>query len=129
MGSLYSAYDGYVLPALEGWGLTQMEAVACGIKPIVLDFGGVKDFLSESNAYFVETTDWMQAPVDPVFTFIKPYMKWKLPKKKSLAEKLRQAYDEKIKLPKNYCDIFRSNWSWDNSAELFLKAVKEYVHK
>lgn len=52
---LYAAADAYVLPTRgEGWGRTQMEALACGLPVITTRWGGHLDFLSDDNSWLVD---------------------------------------------------------------------------
>ena len=53
----YAHADAYVMPSNEGFGLTLLEAMACGTPAIGLDHGGVVDFLNEENGILVPTSD------------------------------------------------------------------------
>ncbi|HSE83415.1 MAG TPA: glycosyltransferase family 4 protein, partial [Thermodesulfobacteriota bacterium] len=52
---LYANADAYVMPSNEGFGLTLLEAMASGTPAIGLNYGGVLDFLNETNGYLVPT--------------------------------------------------------------------------
>jgi glycosyltransferase involved in cell wall biosynthesis len=49
----YANADAYAMPSNEGFGLTLLEAMACGTPAIGLDHGGVKDFLDSHNGRLV----------------------------------------------------------------------------
>jgi GT2 family glycosyltransferase len=52
MGSLYRSADCFVVPSRgEGWGMTVLEAMACGLPVIATDWGGPADFLHEGVGY------------------------------------------------------------------------------
>jgi glycosyltransferase involved in cell wall biosynthesis len=50
---LYANADAYVMPSNEGFGLTLLEAMACGTPVIALDHGGVTDFVTHGNGWLV----------------------------------------------------------------------------
>ena len=50
----YANADAYVMPSNEGFGLTVLEAMSCGTPAVVLDHGGVKDFVNEKNGILVK---------------------------------------------------------------------------
>jgi glycosyltransferase involved in cell wall biosynthesis len=47
--------DAYVMPSNEGFGLTLLEAMACGTPAIGLNHGGVTDFVNDENGILVPT--------------------------------------------------------------------------
>ena len=51
----YANADAYLMPSNEGFGLTLLEAMACGTPAIGLDHGGVLDFLNIENGILVPT--------------------------------------------------------------------------
>jgi glycosyltransferase involved in cell wall biosynthesis len=53
----YAGADAYVMPSNEGFGLTLLEAMACGTPTIALDHGGVTDFVSADNGILVPVGD------------------------------------------------------------------------
>ena len=120
MARLYANHDAYVLPSLEGWGLTQMEAIACGFKPIVLGFGGVMDFCDEENSIMVKPTPPQQCPISN-FPFMESYMKWVKPDIKDLKEKMRDVYEKGGEyLSKEYSDAFIKKWTWKDVARKII---------
>ena len=57
LSPLYRAAHCYVSPTRsECFGLTELEAAACGIPIIATNYGGYLDFLNESNAYLIRNT-------------------------------------------------------------------------
>jgi len=51
----YAHANAYVMPSNEGFGLTLLEAMACGTPAIGLRHGGVLDFLNDHNGILVPT--------------------------------------------------------------------------
>lgn len=51
----YANANAYVMPSNEGFGLTLLEAMACGTPVIGLRHGGVLDFLTDQTGYRVAT--------------------------------------------------------------------------
>ncbi len=49
----YANANAYVMPSNEGFGLTLLEAMACGTPAIGLGHGGVTDFVNDSNGILV----------------------------------------------------------------------------
>lgn len=48
--NFYHSLDAFVMPTRgEGFGLTPLEAMACGVMPIVTDWGGCRDFLGDHS--------------------------------------------------------------------------------
>lgn len=58
---IYGKSKIYLMPSvLEGWGLTGMEAMACGAVPVASNYGGMLDFMDENNAVLVEKDNCIQ---------------------------------------------------------------------
>jgi GT2 family glycosyltransferase/glycosyltransferase involved in cell wall biosynthesis len=51
MAEFYRAADCFVLPSAEGFGLTFVEAMMCGLPVIGLDKGGTEQIVTEENGY------------------------------------------------------------------------------
>jgi len=58
LAPLYSSAHAYVAPSRsEGFGMTTLEAMACGVPVIASAYGGHLDFLNENNSYLVPTME------------------------------------------------------------------------
>jgi glycosyltransferase involved in cell wall biosynthesis len=69
LGSLYRACDAAVFPyRAEGFGIPILEAMACGVPPIVPKFGACLDFCSASNAFLMPVRR-ISLPVQGSFAF------------------------------------------------------------
>lgn len=125
MGKVYPCFDGYVLPsALEGWGITFMEAIACGIKPVCPGVGGNMMFCTTDNSYQVEMNGWEHATLFGDWTLFSPAAQWRVPDKTCLKAQMRNAYTEKARLSPEYTKAFREKWSWENAAKKLLEAMQ-----
>jgi glycosyltransferase involved in cell wall biosynthesis len=123
MSILYRMFDGFVLPvALEGFGRTFMEAIACGVKPIGPNAGGSIDFMDRSNSYLVDCDDW-----EPIVPFGRGLFhheaKWRVPNKEKLMATMRKASERRERLSASYVKDFKNAWSWDNAIEKLEKIL------
>jgi len=57
MGALYRSADCFVSPSRgEGWGMTVLEAMACGLPAIATAWSGIADFLHDDVGYPLDST-------------------------------------------------------------------------
>jgi GT2 family glycosyltransferase len=57
MGALYRSADCFVSPTRgEGWGMTVLEAMACGLPAIATGWSGIADFLHDGIGYPLDST-------------------------------------------------------------------------
>ncbi len=126
MQLIYQLFDGYVLPcAGEGFGITFLEAMACGLKPIGPNHGGSLEFMNDKNSYLVDCGDW--EPLIPFGTgeLFSPDSKWKVPLKDSLKAKMREAFEKKERLSKFEVNTLKRTWSWESAAKKMQKALEK----
>ena len=65
---LYSYADGFVLPSrAEGWGLTLVEAIACGLPTATINYSGQTEFLSKIPDLYLQIKHKLVPIVDPIF--------------------------------------------------------------
>ena len=119
---LYKMFNGFVLPvAMEGFGRTFLEAIACGLKPIGPAAGGNMEFMTPKNSYLVECSDWELADHGkqtrrwaPSALF-HPDAMWRVPLKDDLMGKMRTAFNERKRLSDGYVSFFKDQWSWERA--------------
>lgn len=95
LGGLYTACDCYVQPYRgEGFGLTIVEAMACGLPVIVTGAGPAAEYCSEEAGYFVPAT---QVPVPqevwPPSLATERTVSWYEPDLGALRHLMRHAYE------------------------------------
>lgn len=74
---IYGQSKVYLMPSvLEGWGLTGMEAMACGAVPVAAKYGGMVDFMTdEKNAFLVEKDNKIEF-VEAIVKLLRDDNKW-----------------------------------------------------
>ncbi|HEX2273111.1 MAG TPA: glycosyltransferase [Acidimicrobiales bacterium] len=91
MGALYRSADCFVLPSRgEGWGMTVLEAMACGLPVIATGWGGPADFLHEAVSY---PLDWSLVPARARCPYYAGF-EWAEPDHDHLRFLMRQVYDD-----------------------------------
>ena len=126
VSSLYRRFHAYALPSLEGWGLTQLEAIAMGLRPVVLGHGGVLEFCNDKNSRMVKPTGPVQVRTDARFFFYRRNMKWRLPDKEDLKRALRETREEGGFLPDREAMKARKKWSPEQAARKLVAAIEKH---
>lgn len=117
MPELYRAADCYVLPTHgEGWSLTTLEAMACGLPVISTNWSAQTEFLTPENSLLLDTEGLEPARGTPA---IYAGSHWARPSLKHLRHLMRWAY----KHPQAAREIGRrarttacSNFTWEHTA-------------
>lgn len=121
----------FVLPVRsEGFGLPMAEALAMGKPVISTRYGGVLEFLDDSNSYLV---DYMMTPVyGMIFGNYDGSMSWAEPSIMGIRKVMRQAYENqdeaKAKGSKGQKDI-ASRFNWKVVGDVMINRLKQVVRK
>jgi glycosyltransferase involved in cell wall biosynthesis len=121
----YANASAYVMPSNEGFGLTLLEAMACGTPVIGLDHGGVRDFLDSSTGYLVEKgRSYEASDIDTL-----PYVgdRFHQPDIKSLRATMRRVVEneteaqEKATRARRACE---TEFTWEKVTEQFSGLIE-----
>ncbi len=120
---LYIQSDVMVCPTKgDAFGLTMLEAMACGVPVITSDFGGQNDFVDETNGWILPTK--LVPATDPNHLY--ESCNWGVIDKEDLKKLMRKLYENqqlvKDKIPKAITTA--QKFTWDNSAKCAMKALE-----
>jgi len=121
LAQIFRSADCFVLPYRgEGFGLPVLEAMACGVPPIVSDGGATDDFVDQSVGWKIRTVRRELEPNVPPFpTVTTP---WLLePQVDSLVEIMRYAYEHRDEVRARGAAAARrvhTSWTWDQAAAI-----------
>lgn len=128
LASLYTACDCLAAPYRgEGFGLPILEAMACGLAPIVPRGGASDDFVDENNAYLVDaqevecTHDWRLTGIPTELSI----------RVDDLRASMRRAFEDRKDTRsrgKRASDAVRKQYTWHRTAELMAGRIKELVN-
>jgi glycosyltransferase involved in cell wall biosynthesis len=113
MRDFYLSCDLLVLPTRgEGFGLTALEAMACGTCVAVTDFGGCKDYLGEDTLRIASS-------IEPCPEYRDCHGYWAKPSMQSLRFCLRWAFENRAQAKEmgiNAAKRVSEEWTWDHTA-------------
>ena len=90
----YAASDAYVLPSRgEGWGRTQMEAMACGLPVLSTRWGGNLDFMNDNNSLLIDINGLVEIDQRTEIPFYRG-QKWAEPSAENLREMMRKIVEK-----------------------------------
>lgn len=119
--NLYNKADCYVCPSQgEGFDMTTLEAMACGLPAIHNSWGGQMDYINDLDENF---RTWPLAN-NIVPSRFSPWDigNWRKPDLENLKAALRHFYEDKPK-KKKYKKI--ANWTWNKAAKKAIKCLEE----
>jgi len=124
LGAFYKCGDCFVSASMgEGFGMPQLESLACGLPVITTGWSGVTEFLHKDNAYLVDY-DLVDAKARC------PYyegFQWARPKIEDLKAKMRYVYENREEaqaLALKGSEEMRSKFTWDNTSEKIKDRLK-----
>lgn len=124
---LYQSADCFVLPTrAEGWGLTILESMACGVPAIVTRYSAPLDYLTEDNGYLLNVARMVDAR-DNLFGI--ECGRWAEPDIGHLRFLMRHAFEHRDEVrEKGQCarqDALR--FTWKNSAKVAVAAIQQHI--
>lgn len=122
IAGLYRACDAFLAPSkAEGWGLTAIEAMACGLPTALTHYSGHTAFADQQNSLAVP---FEIGPIEPgalpqFFRQDEDYGEWAVPDIDGLAEVMRSMVHDRAVLRERallQSMRIRRKWTWDAAA-------------
>ena len=127
----YNSLDCLVSPSRgEGFGLMQLESMACGVPVIVSNYGGLREYFDDTVGFPMEYNEDYVPPEHNIFSsyYWKNKSKWAEFTNDSMIENMRFCYNniEKVK-EKGLLSIERSKqFTVQKTAQSILSIIKDY---
>lgn len=133
LSGLYTACDVLVHPYRgEGFGLPILEAMACGIPPIVTNGGACLDFCNYENSLLVKAKAIRYENKMIGDKELTDYLWLYEPDKNDLKKQMLFAVENRAKmleLGEAASKFAHNNFSWENSFEILQKRIVELINK
>jgi glycosyltransferase involved in cell wall biosynthesis len=129
---IYNAADAFVFPSrAEGWGLPLIEAMACGLPAIAVNYSGQTEFLKEVEGHFMPVAHRLVPINDPEYQQFAlghegDWGRWAEADVDDLAQKLQE-------MVKNYpawrqnglraSQILRAKFPWTTATDIALESL------
>ena len=120
MNNIYNLGDCFVSPShAEGFNMTCLEAMACGLPIITPDWGGQMDFIPEDNE-FIPVTEFEPPRFTPW-----DHGKWGKIDIEKLRASMRHVFEnqEEFRLVGMKNSFEARKWSWEEAAKKVLKII------
>jgi hypothetical protein len=122
---LYQGSDCFVLPTHgEGWGMTLLEAMACGTPAIATNWSAPTTFLTEANGYPLPSRGLIATGLD------KPYYRdaqWADPDETALVDLLRHvaAHPDECRRKGQQAIQDVQQWTWTRAVDVVCERLAE----
>lgn len=127
MGKIYRAADAFISPTSgEGWGMTILEAMACGLPTIATCWGGQQEFFNEETGYPIRIKGLTPCPFS--HNYYKGF-RWAEPDFDHMIEQMLYVYENREIEKKRSEEIAKkivTEWTWEKTAE---KIISRFNHK
>lgn len=121
LAKIYNVFDLYIQCAnSEGFGLPQVEAAACGIPIACTNYSAMEDIVNYLDAYPISYSTYKE---------LETGCDRAVPNSNSIVEILTNFFNEdndyRKKKQKETRELFEKNYSWDKTAEEWMKIADE----
>lgn|SRR3990167_7034743 len=130
LNSIYNNADCFISPTKgEGWGITIMEAMACGLPCIVPRNGwsGHMDFCDDSNSFLIDI-DREEEVDSRLMGHLYSGSKWHIPSTEDLISNMHLVYNHQEHAKKIgivASNMMKKYWTWDEASERMIKEFKQ----
>lgn len=125
MGALYRSGNCFVSPTRgEGWGMTVLEAMACGLPVIATAWSGIADFLHDGVGYPLNSS---LVPAKARCPYYEGF-EWAEPDFEHLRFLMREVYENPDRARLRglaAADAVAANWTWEQAAARVKERVLE----
>lgn len=129
LADVYRNADCFVSPTKgEGWGITIMEAMACGLPVIVPrnKYAGYMDFCNDRNCVFIDI-DREEEVDSRLMGHFYSGSKWHIPSTKSLISMMKLCASDPAhlrKIGKKAANDMKREWTWDDASHRLVEELK-----
>lgn len=124
MPRFYNSLDAYALISKgEGFSMSHMEAMACGLPVIGTNWGGNLDFMNRTNSYLVDCkvkqVSKEDASIQPMFN----NLAWAEIEIADIQKALRSVYEERDGSIGKKATVDMKEWSWERASDVLYDNI------
>ena len=117
LNRIINIFDVYIqVASREGFGIPQIEAAACDIPIITMDYAGMKDIIKYINAYPIKINDYnLSYPMNMIEA---------VPDQDSIIENIKLALSDNLKGKGIVRNLYNNTYgSWDNTYNVYKNII------